>query len=457
MATIRLIAAILCGKLVYMAVRLRGGGGSALPGLVALRIDPQLVRKLSSQATEGTLLVTGTNGKTTSARMLATILEKSGRRVVRNEGGSNLLRGVASALLRAASASGKISAEFCLFEVDEASLPAVARQTGPRLIMVTNLFRDQLDRYGELISTATLIDSALKSQNGATLILNGDDPLVASLGSPKQQRLFWGIRSGAAAEIDEDEPMDSIDCPVCGKRLIYASRSYAHLGDYRCPDGHICRPPLALSADLRLHGLKGTSLTLSGGGEVMLSLPGLFNASNALGALLASDTLGLPRSDASESLETVQAAFGRLEAITIDNRRVYLLLIKNPTGFTQVIDLIRSEPRGGNLLLALNDNFADGTDVSWIWDASLERLRTVISRVTVSGIRAEDMLLRLKYAGFDLGQIKLEHDLQAALADAVRMTPTGETLFVLPTYTAMLSLRKILAAQGRIAHFLETT
>jgi UDP-N-acetylmuramyl tripeptide synthase len=455
MSRLRLILALLCGKLLYTAVRLRGSGGSALPGLVALRLDPRLAAKLSRQAAGGTILITGTNGKTTSARMLSAVLTGGGATVVHNEDGSNLLRGVASALLHSSSLFGKISADFCLFEVDEASLPAVAEQTEPRLIMVGNLFRDQLDRYGELLSTAKLIDKAVKRQKEATLLLNGDDPLVATLGSAKQRRLFWGIDGAAGSEIGEDEPMDSIDCPICGKRLEYRSRSYAHLGDYRCPDGHIARPKLDLAATPTLHGLKGTKLALSGGGSLMLPLPGLYNASNALGVLLAADALGLPRDGAVEALEKARAAFGRLEVLTIDNRRVYLLLIKNPTGFTQVIDLIRSEPRGGNLMLALNDNFADGTDVSWIWDASLERLRTVATRTTVSGIRAEDMLLRLKYAGYDLSDIVLEHDLESAFQHAVRTTPTGETLFVLPTYTAMLSLRKILAAQGRVAHFLE--
>lgn len=457
MSRLRLIAAVWCGKLLYFAVRLRGSGGSALPGLVALRIDPLLVKKLSRQAAGGTVLITGTNGKTTSARMLAAVLDESGRRLVRNEGGSNLLRGVASALLYAAGPFGGLNADCCLFEVDEASLPAVAEQTAPRIVMVTNLFRDQLDRYGELLSTAKLIDSALRRQKEVTLLLNGDDPLVATLGSEKQRRLFWGIEVKGSSSLSEDEPMDSIDCPVCGRRLEYRSRSYAHLGDYRCPDGHVARPKLSLSADLKLHGLKGTALRFSDGGSLMLPLPGLYNASNAAGVVLTAEALGLPRDDATRALESVQAPFGRLESLTIENRRVYLLLIKNPTGFTQVIDLIRSEPRSGNLLFALNDNFADGTDVSWIWDASVERLRDVATRSTVSGIRAEDMLLRLKYAGFDLKQTKLESDLGAALSHALRMTPTGETLFVLPTYTAMLSLRKILASQGHVTHFLETT
>ena len=392
-----------CKAVIWLSRHLGRGGGSALPGLIAERLTPDIAARLSRTLTDGVVIVTGTNGKTTTTKMLASVLESSGRRVLANRSGSNLSRGIVSTLVEHATLGGRLSADIGVFEVDEAAVPAVAAALRPRLVLVLNLFRDQLDRYGELDTTAALIGSALAAGH-ATVLLCADDPLVAGLSqtvSDPGRVVFFGVEAPAVARLAHDLAADSDHCPLCGAPLVYHHVFFGHMGHYACPTGHFTRPrpTVALTAFVP-HDEAGSALTIqvnrrlspsavlpnpADGAEQPtpadadvvafdLRLPGLYNAINALAALAAAAVLGVDLPAAAGALAEVEAAFGRVEQVTVDGRRLYLLLIKNPTGFNQVLQTFLAGKTGRRVLILINDNFADGRDVSWLWDVGFEDL-----------------------------------------------------------------------------------
>jgi UDP-N-acetylmuramyl tripeptide synthase len=438
--------------------RLSGrGGGTALPGLMAERLDPNLAKKLAASLPNGVILVTGTNGKTTTTKLLAAALKASGERVLTNQAGSNLKRGVVSTLIKASSLRGQTKATIGLFEVDEASLRLVAPLLQPRQIIVLNLFRDQLDRYGELDTTAALIGEGIATTK-AKLILNADDPLVASLASyaAKPELVsYFGIEGLPSEYATSDRSAaDSDRCPVCSERLSFSRVFYAHLGHYRCPNKHFDRPqPIVNMTRLETTGLGGSTFEVSVAGKrhaASIMLPGVYNLYNALAALASATAAGIPLASTLTSFGDTAAAFGRVEQIEWRGRKIFLLLIKNPTGCTQVIETFLSRTEAPKVLLAINDNYADGRDVSWLWDVPFERMGAKASIVT-SGLRATDINLRLHYAGLES---HLEPELANALDRLADLLAEGETGYILPTYTAMLSLRKLL---GREVNLSEVT
>jgi lipid II isoglutaminyl synthase (glutamine-hydrolysing) len=448
------ITLVISKSLLYASRLLGRGGGAALPGLVAEKLDPRLGRKLSSTLPHGSIVVTGTNGKTTATKMLAAITSATtNERLVTNRSGSNLSRGILSALIENAGLSGKLHATMGLFEVDEATLPAAVDMLHPKLIVVLNLFRDQLDRYGELDRTAQVLGQAI-AQSRADLLLNADDPLVASLAryAPKGGVVrYFGVAKAPVAKLATDQASDSDHCPICGRALNFSQNFFGHIGHYRCPEGHFDRP----RPDTELTDLEETKVgsrlrvkTKSGPVEAELRLPGLYNAYNALAALAASQMLLVPPDQAAPVLSEVAAAFGRVEQVELDGRHIYLLLIKNPTGFNQIIQTFLLSKREAPVLMAINDNLADGRDVSWLWDVSFEELTARRHNVIASGIRGYDLTLRLKYADIPA---QPELDLERALDRLVAATPSGGTAYVLPTYTAMRALREIIGRRVVIA------
>ena len=453
----RAVVANSVGKAVLGLRRLGRGGGSALPGLVAERIDRNLVGELAAQLPEGVIVVTGTNGKTTTTKMIVTILEAQGKRVLTNKSGSNLSRGVASALIERAAWRGRLTEDVAVFEVDEASMPATCEQLRPHTVVVNNLFRDQLDRYGELDTTAGVIGRAIATLDGsATVCLNADDPLVTSLVrySDRPDVRWFGNESEGIEKLDHDAASDSDHCPMCGHALDYDRAYYSHLGHYRCPEGHIERPTpeVAMSAfePIEDHSsyltleVEGASLT------VQLPVPGLYNAYNALAAVCAVWSRGLALAETADALAHVTAPFGRVEDVIVDGRHLQLLLVKNPTGFNQIIQTFLAET-GTNLTLVINDGFADGRDLSWLWDVAIEDIAKC-EFVLCSGVRAADMALRFKYAGVDAVVIP---DVSDALKELVRRTPLGDRAEVLVNYTAMLEVRAKLDDQADLTRFWE--
>jgi lipid II isoglutaminyl synthase (glutamine-hydrolysing) len=431
--------------------RLTGRGqGQALPGLVAERFDPDLAAKLVRNLSHGVILITGTNGKTTTTKLVASMLEANGERVLTNNTGSNLKRGVTSALIAGSNWRGQLrNYTIGLFEVDEASMPKVASQLHPRAIVVLNLFRDQLDRYGELDTTAAMLGRGIASTN-AELHLNADDPLVASLAryaSAPEKVYFFGIEGlPVGVGLGENTAIDSDRCPICNTRLEFSRVFYAHIGHYRCVNGHFPRPhPSVAVTGVDSAGVDGTQFSVAMNGkrrEVFLPIPGTYNLYNALAALSIANSLGLDQRVSVDALTTFMPAFGRVERIEVDGRILYLLLIKNPAGFTQVLQTFLIGQTGARVLMAINDLAADGRDVSWLWDVPLEALAPAQPAIIATGIRASDMALRLHYAGIEAD---LVDGFEPAIQQLLDTTPVGATAYLLPTYTAMIAIRKVLS------------
>ena len=510
--------------------RLHLGAGTSIAGLVAQRLYPGIVGHLSKQLAHGSILVTGTNGKTTTSGFIAAILRDAGLRVWRNREGSNLMRGVAGALVIRARPNGNLrraGQAISIFEVDEAVMPQAVRTIPPRVAVFTNLFRDQLDRYGEVDSVSARWRQAVSLLPGTTaLILNADDPATAQLGEFFSGKvMYYGIddpsldlaAQGLSAE--RHQAIDTRTCPHCGGEYIYSLQYYSHLGHYRCSKCQRTRP----EADVRavkvstdgFDRLRMQVETATQQGEIVIPLAGFYNIYNALAAIAASLALGIAWDPIVSGIEQFKPAFGRGERVQVEGRTLRLLLAKNPTGFNEVLRTLFNNGTFRHLLLVLNDNVADGRDISWIWDVDFERIVQHTATLTVAGTRAFDLALRLKYTGIEQqdmtivtsaplraaksaiqskarsarqrgrvstaeaargiqliatgeGVKELIYTSQAplvaptkgygiakALDSAIRRTPVGETLFVVPTYTGLLEIHHELERRGLTPHYWE--
>jgi UDP-N-acetylmuramyl tripeptide synthase len=402
-------------------------------------------------------VISSTNGKTTTAGMIAGILRAAGRDPVHNRAGSNMHWGVATALLEQRGDEG-------LFELDEAWLPRVAPQLRPRLLVLGNLFRDQLDRYGELERLADEWAELVESMTGVGLALCADDPLIADLGRDKELRrregvTYFGIEDRSQALPELQHAFDAKHCRRCGAPYKYDRAFVGHLGHYTCPNCDADRPtPDVAATKIELRGMSGSRIevtTPEGDLEVDLPLPGLYNVYNALAAITAGLRSGVPLATIGEGLAATRAVFGRVETIEVQGKPVSILLIKNPAGANEVLRTLSLEREGEGLdvWIALNDRIADGRDVSWIWDADFELLSDGVRRVVCAGTRAPEMALRLKYAGWPTDRIEVADGIESSLDAAVAQAP--ERLFALPTYTALLELRRMLSDRGLAADYWE--
>jgi UDP-N-acetylmuramyl tripeptide synthase len=448
------------------------GGGTTLPGRVLLRLQPDAIARLGAHLSGGKTIVSATNGKTTTAGMIAAALAADGRRPVHNRAGSNMTWGVATALLEQHGEEG-------LFEVDEAWLPRVTAELEPSLIVLGNLFRDQLDRYGEMEALAADWARTVAAQAGATAFaLNADDPLIADLGRDQDQRpregiTYFGIEDRSQALPELQHAFDAKHCRRCGHPYAYEVAFVGHLGHYSCPNCGARRPRPEVAATrielLGMDGSRSTVRTTAGEIELRLPLPGLYNIYNALAAIAAAQCLGVAPERIAAALGEMRAAFGRVETIAVGGADVSILLIKNPAGANEVLRTLALEAERGpiDLWIALNDRIADGRDVSWVWDADFELLASAVRRVVCAGTRAPEMALRLKYAGWPEDRIVVEPGIEPSLDRAVAGvselsrpngpsrsdTPGGARVFALPTYTALLELRKLLADRGLAKEF----
>lgn len=462
----RTAAAVMAGRAAAVVSKGLGrGGGTALPGLVAERLQPALVADLARQLRRGAVLITGTNGKTTTARMLASILAEAGIPSLHNREGSNLMRGLASTLLTRATPLGRLRAPdaFGLFEVDEATLPAATRAIQPRVMVFTNLFRDQLDRYGEVDTVAAMWREALAAApRDTTLVLNADDPSVAELAIDWPGPVHWfGLEDPAFATTSAGAS-DARWCRACGGAFAYERRYFAHIGFWRCGGcGRSRATPHTAAKDVRL-ALDNASFHIDSKGEgdsaseVTMPLTGAYNVYNALAAIATARVLGVPPGAITAGLAAVHAAFGRQEVLTLEGRRLRLMLAKNPAGANQVLRLLEHVSGETPLRIAvlLNDRFADGQDVSWVWDVDYELLAGSVTDCWTGGDRAADIALRLKYARWP-APLEVEPG-AARLIDAIlRDTQPGDDVFFIPTYTAMLDLRAELQRRGAAGHFWE--
>lgn len=421
---LRKISALVLGKAILKLTRLiKLGGGSAAPGYYALKHYPNLVSDLTKNIPK-TVVITGTNGKTTTARMLYYYAKEQGLKVIRNSTGSNLERGIASSLISAIRPNGRIDADLAIWEMDEAAFNQLIPKVNPDIIIFLNVSRDQLDRYGEVDSTVKKWCQTLKNvENKTTILINGDDQNLLTL-----SKCFKG----------EVQTFGIEDYKIKGEETI------KKIGEEK----------LDLEAkNVNLLGLSGVNFDLEENGErtsFSLPLPGIYNIYNFLASFIAARKLGINPESILNSIQDYSPVFGRAEKLSFG----FITLIKNPTGANQVLETIKGELKEGDrLLFALNDNLADGTDVSWIWDTNFELLQPITCNLTTicSGTRAADMALRLKYAGFEPDSIKVENNLKKALKEA-RKGLKGQ-LFILPTYTALLELQRILAHSGEKKHY----
>ncbi len=429
------------------------GGGTTLPGKLVWTIDPGAVDALSARLSHGVLVVSATNGKTTTCAMAARMLAP-GHRLAWNSSGANLASGITSALLAASDA------ELGLLEVDEFALPQIVRRVHPRAVVLGNLFRDQLDRYGELEHIAERWRGAVSALPAeTTVVVNADDPLVADLAEGRDAALRFGVDEPQLARPALQHAADSKYCLRCGTPYRYAAAYVGHLGDYRCPRCGHGRPPLDVAARaIELHGLEASVFDLdtpAGCRRVRLPLPGLYNVYNALAAASASLALWASLDDVVAGLEGFAAAFGRFERIAVGEREILILLIKNPAGANEAVRTLEEGGLPRVLVVALNDAIADGRDVSWIWDVDFEPLLAGARRIIASGDRAAELALRFTYAGFPAERLDVVPDLEQGLDRGLELVDPGGQLVVLPTYTAMLRLRAIAVARGLVRPYWE--
>lgn len=468
--------AIVVAHLAAVASRLTGaGGGTTIPGRLAMAIAPNIVAEIAARLSSGVVLVSGTNGKTTTSRLLGGILEAAGFDVIHNRAGANLLTGIASAMLARTSVGGEIRparnarrsgggtrGAIGLFEVDEFTLPAAVLATRPAALVLLNLFRDQLDRFGEIDLIADRWRRALASMPASTVVAyNGDDPLVADVCRAFAGRtVIFGLDDAPPRLHDAhtlEHAADARYCYTCGRPYGYSLVTLGHMGHYRCAQCGTTRPaPDVRASGIALDGADGATFTLAANGHqtaIHTTLPGLYNVYDVTGAAAAALALGVDADAIARGIALTSPAFGRGERVVVDGCETLLLLAKNPAGFNEVLRTVLLADAEPVVLIAINDLIADGRDISWLWDVDFEMLRDRARAVVVSGERAEDMALRLKYAGLSMDRVNTERDLDRALAAARGQVAAGARLFVLPTYTAMLQLREVMARKGYVQGF----
>ena len=439
---VRLGLAVGVAKTVTGIVRSLGlGAASVLPGEISRRLHSRLLPLLFEQVSQGVIVVVGTNGKTTTALLLKQILSDRGYTVVHNSSGANLINGLITALLSSADMTGKISADYAILEVDENILPLLLQDCQPKYILALNLFRDQLDRYGEVDTIAQRWGKAISPLPAdTTIILNADDPTLSSLGQQlKQKVLYFGLNEPDLYLAEIPHAVDSIYCPRCGHLLDYQGVYLSHLGDYHCPS---C-------------GFEKSKVTLASQKHPQI-LIGVYNKYNTLAASVLTQSIGIKTEDIYKTVQNFKAAFGRAEELEIEQKQVRIMLAKNPVGMNETIRAVNDLKKAGKsnvTLLVLNDRIPDGTDVSWIWDVDTEELVKLGGTLIVSGDRVYDMALRLAYSSESVDPEKtnfklvVKEDLPEAISTALEYTKLAETLHIIPTYSAMLEVREILVGR----------
>lgn len=458
----RLALAISAGKLVGAAGRMLDlGGGTSLPGMVARRIDPDVLKTVMSTSAAKKIVITGSNGKTTTARMIAEMAKESGHRVSHNRSGSNLVQGVTSVAVNFASLSGELRSDVLVFEIDEGTMQHVVPEIQPDVVVITNIFRDQLDRFGELYAVARGLDKVLEGlPETSTIILNGNDPQVANFGqNARARRLFFGLHTTEVGTPVPDISADVIRCIHCQEDLEYKVAYLSHLGLYRCPNCGYTLPDLdiaATSVRLAADGKGSTQVTLTtpvGTLEIEIPLPGIHNVYNAAAAIGAALAAGFPTEKLPLALAKLQPAFGRLEEIKVGDQTIYLAFVKNPTSFNLIMRLIMQHPGQKHILLAASHTVVDGEDFSWLWDLDIEEIAPDIIDAICSGNKPEELAMRLKYAEVPAERIRMIEDRAQALDAALKNAGPGGTLYILATYSPTQELRRIMQKRGWVKHF----
>ena len=460
----RLALAISAGKIAGASGRFfHIGGGTSLPGMIARRIDPNVLKSVVGASKAKKIVITGSNGKTTTARMMAAIADAGGRRVSQNRTGSNLLQGVTSVAVNFADMFGRLDRDVLLFEIDEATIPLAVPEIQPDVVVITNIFRDQLDCYGELYAVARALNKMLESlPETSSIILNGNDPQVASFGSnAKAKRIFFGLETTEVGTPVPEQSADIIRCIHCDSDFIYEVAYMSHLGIYRCPECGYTLPTLDVavtSVSLAPDGEGPSHVKLrTPQGEIKLEipLPGLHNVYNVAAAIAAATAAGFPLDKAQSALSNIRTAFGRLEKIQAGDKTIYLSFVKNPTSFNLILRLIAQHAGKKHLLLAASHTVVDGEDFAWLWDVDIEEIADDVVDAICSGNKPEELAMRLKYAEIPTDKITLIPDREAALDAALKNVESGGTLYIMSSYTPTQELRRIMQKRGWVKHFWE--
>ncbi len=460
----RLAFAISAGKLAGASGRFfHIGGGTSLPGMIARRIDPNVLKSVVGASKAKKIVITGSNGKTTTARMTAAIADASGHRVSQNRTGSNLLQGVTSVAVNFADVLGRLDSDVLLFEIDEATIPLAVPEIQPDVVVITNIFRDQLDRYGELYAVARALNTMLEElPETATILLNGNDPQVANFGAnAKAKRLFFGLETIEIGTPVPEQSADIVRCIHCHHDLDYKIAYMSHLGIYSCPNCGYTLPDLDIAV---------TSIALAENGEgpshiklrtpqgelkLEIPLPGVHNVYNAAAAIGAAMAVGFPLDKVQTAMNNVRTAFGRMEKIQAGDKTIFLSFVKNPTSFNLMLRLIALHPGKKHLLLAASHTVVDGEDFAWLWDVDIEEIASDILDAVCSGNKPEELAMRLKYAEVPTDKITLIQDREAALDAAMKQVEPGGTLYIMSSYTPTQELRRIMQKRGWVKHFWE--
>lgn len=454
---IKVLAAVLTARITSFLLRLTGSGGTSLPGKAAMSICGNLLEILSKDVR--TVVITGTNGKTTTARILAEIFKSANLSFFENKSGANLISGITAAFSANSTLLGKPKYKFAVIECDEAAFKTVCPIVQPETIIITNLFRDQLDRFGEITHTKNNIINGIIKSSDSTIILNADDSLSFSIASAVPNKtILFGLDEPPYGD-DEDFLSDAPYCIMCKSPYKYNYRTYGHLGGFYCencgyqriqPDISASKIQLLSDSSNALVHIKESSYNTS------IALPGAYNIYNALSAAGAAHSLNLKNETIIYALGTFKSGFGRMEKLTLDGTDVHLILVKNPAGLNQVINFLKADSCLKKIVLILNDKFADGTDISWIWDVNFEKFLSFIESIEtfiVTGERAEELNLRLKYSGYPENKIILEKNYNKVIDNIVAYNHGKIPVYVLPTYTAMFDFRKSLSKRYKIRKF----
>lgn len=458
MKKIRLTATIIVSKLTIKLLRILKRGGTTLPGKIAVRLCPDILNAIAGNFK--IIMVTGTNGKTTTTRIIAQMLKETGIEFITNKSGANLVSGIITTFIENVNLSGRSKYTTALLEIDEAAFRKISLSIEPDILVVTNFFRDQLDRFGELYTTLNNVKSGINNFKKTKLVLNADDSLCSSLACDTDKEVvYYGISSEAYNASDEIHNSDAVFCIHCKTKYEYSSRVYGHLGWFSCPNCGYSRPASQVTCT-GIEELADTysviNMDISGNAyKARINLPGLYNVYNSLAAAACGYLLNLSNDVIIDALGSFECGFGRMESIDAGGKSIKLILVKNPTGFDQVLSYLQTIKKPSVLAFIINDKLADGTDISWLWDVEFEKLSNMnnILSFFTSGIRAEDMAVRLKYASVNTELIVVEKDYDKLIEKALDKTPEGSNLYILPTYTAMLEIRKALSDKFALKEF----
>jgi UDP-N-acetylmuramyl tripeptide synthase len=458
----RLALALSAGKLAGSTGRLlRVGGGTSFPGIVARRIDPAVLRKVVGASRARKIVVCGSNGKTTTCRMLTAVARSAGQRVTQNRTGSNLLQGVTAVAVNGASLSGRLDADMLVFEIDEATIRHAVPEINPDVVVVNNIFRDQLDRYGELYAVASSLERMiLELPPTASVVLNGDDPLVASFApDAAAHRLYFGVETDDVGTQVPEHAADTIRCVRCQHDLTYSQAYISHLGAYRCPNCGYARPPLDVAvvrASLDPIGPSPIQMRTPNGQLAFdLALPGLHNVYNAAAAVGGALALGLDLAAVPPAMASLRPVFGRLETIEAGDKHIVLAFVKNPISYNTTLRTILQRPGQKHILSVHSNALTDGEDFAWLWDVELEELTPQVASLVTSGTKAEELAMRFKYAGVPESLTQVIPERATALDRALTGVEPGGTLYILSGYTPLHELRRIMVQRGWVPPFWE--